>query len=102
MRTVSLICAILLLISILPLHQWIPELPSWYFALWKAFVCAGALWLAYKDYKYKNLAVWNLGLLMIAVYYNPIFPIIIEMTYIATAISLLCVLFFTVFAFKRN
>ena len=102
MRTVSLICAILLLISILPIYQWFPWLPEWYLQLWKAFVCAGSLWLAYKDFKYKSLAVWNLGLIMIAVFYNPIFPITIEMTFISAAIALLCILFLIVFAFKRN
>lgn len=102
MRTVSLVCAILLFISILPIYTWFPWLPSWYVQLWEAFVCAGTLWLAYKDFKYKSLAVWNLGLLMMAVFYNPIFPIRLENTYISAAIALLCILFLSVFAFKRN
>lgn len=101
MRTVSLICAILLFISILPLSQWFPWLPDWYVQFWKAFVCAGSLWLAYKDFKYKSLAVWNLGLIMIAIYYNPIFPINIQMPFISAPIALLCILFLVVFAFKR-
>lgn len=102
MRTVSLICAILLFISVLPIYTWFSWLPDWYISFWKAFVCAGALWLAYKDFKYKSLAVWNLGLVMIAFFYNPIFPIVLESTFISAAISLLCVLFLAVFAFKRN
>lgn len=102
MRTVSLLCAILLFISILPVYSWFPWLPAWYLQLWTSFVCAGTLWLAYKDYKYKNLAVWNLGLVMMAIFYNPIFPIQLESSYISGAIALLCILFLCVFAFKRN
>lgn len=102
MRTVSWICAILLLISIFPLYSWFPWLPQWFTRLWMAFVCAGALWLAWKDYRYKSLAVWNLALLMIAVYYNPIFPIHLESTYEQAAISILCSLFLFAFGYKRN
>lgn len=102
MRTVSWICAILLLISILPLNSWIPNLPHWYTPLWQSFVCAGGLWLAWKDFKNKSLAAWNLGLIMMAIYYNPIFPIEFESSYVSTPISLLCILFLLVFAYKRN
>ncbi|MEG1617530.1 MAG: hypothetical protein RR202_02120 [Bacteroidales bacterium] len=102
MRTVSWICAFLLLIGILPLGSWFSWLPDWYVQLWKAFVCAGAIWLAWKDFRYKSLATWNLALVMIAVYYNPIFPIHMQNSYVEAAISILCMLFLIAFGYKRN
>ena len=102
MRIVSWICAILLLISIFPVYSWFPWLNDWYLQLWKSFVFAGAIWLAWKDFKYKSLAVWNFALVMIAIYYNPVFPISFQNTYIEGAISVLCIMFFIVFAYKRN
>ena len=102
MKTVSWICIIFLIVGILPMHTWLNEVPVWYTSMWKAVVCAGGLWLAWKDYRNKSLAVWNLALIMMAIYYNPIFPIDITNSYIATPISLLTILFLIVFAYKRN
>lgn len=102
MKTVSWICALLLLLSILPATNWFPVLENWYPMLLRSFISAGCLWLAWKDYRYKSLATWNLALVMMAVFYNPLYPFLFETTFINGAIALLCVLFLVVFANKRE
>ena len=65
----------------------------------KSFVCALSVWLAYRDYKYKNLAVWNLVLVAMAVYYNPFYQFGMETAFIGVSITLIYILFLFYFVF---
>ncbi|MDO5570551.1 MAG: hypothetical protein Q4F97_03685 [Bacteroidales bacterium] len=102
MKTVSLICVAVLVISLFPIMSWLPSSEHWFTQVWKSIVCGGFLWLAWKDFRNKSLAVWNLALLMGAIYYNPIFSIEKEYSPTSTYITLFAILFLIVFAFKRN
>lgn len=102
MKIVSLVCAFSLILIILPLADWFVWLPEWYGNFINSVICAGALWMAWKHYRQKSFAIWNLSLLMIAVYYNPIFKIEFESRYINILISLMCFVFFIFFAFRKE
>ena len=101
-KIVSLVCALFLIFVILPLEKWMPWLPIWYGNMVNSVICAGALWLAWKHYRQKSFAIFNLSLLMIAIYYNPIFIIEFDSRYINVLIALMCFIFFIFYAFRKE
>ena len=102
MKILSLIGVGALVLILLPLYNWFTWLPLWAERVFNSLVCAGTLWMAWRHYRQKSVGIWNLALVMIAIYFNPIFIIKFESTYINAFIDLICILFLAFFAFRKE
>ena len=101
MHVVAWTCFSILLLSNIGFNLLI-DFPYWLDRLTSSLICAGALWIAWREFRMRQLTAWVIALVMIAGYFNPFYRIQVADKQMNLIIVLLSALIFAAFGYHRS
>ncbi len=101
MHVVAWTCFSILLLSNIGFNLLV-EFPYWLDRLTSSLVCAGALWIAWREFRVRQFTAWVIALVMIAIYFNPFYWMQVANQRLNLIISLLSALIFAAFGYHRS